>query len=370
MVESKKQFYLYDRWYYLLEEKENKLIYISKKENKKDGNRIEIDKENNKINIIFISNAKTTGKLEINCGNSNNIRFHYSQYECQEICVNDEVYGNLIYELYANRDNRKTTDKIEVKFSKKRNLNKICYREPLISIEKRIQLQDIDFNTKEIEFFKEIIDIAAVWIPKLLKLTQETEKQEATINNKIKEIYIPETLQVYDRMYSFVRQENETILYVNNQYGITNLEIKVNPSDMVVSNIKFVTKDTNDKEPPKHIIQIRSNEKGLQARYHNCKKTNVYVNGIKLEEARIKSEIEFDSKNQNTATKLDIETKYDKYKLVAHPDKCNQYQDEETNIYEIYSNYHNDFQSMIPYIPGIYRHVQNSIFKEKELIKK
>lgn len=372
MVENRNQFYLYDRWYYLINETENKLIYSSNIDSKTDCNKLEIDKENNKINIIYISDNKTLGKLEINYNNPTQIKFHYSQYECYEMKINEEIYENIIYELYATRSRKETPEKTEIKFTKKKKLNKLCYREPNFPMDKRIKIDEVNFKTEQVKNFQQLVDYHQGKINKIIKLIQQPkETKSSKTEDAIKTLEIPETIMVYDRPYSFVKQDDQKLLYRNENCEITNLEIKLDTTDMRVLDIKFVSKELEHEQPPRYIIEIFPNEiDGLTARYHNCKAREIYINDKKVKHVKIKSATIFNCECENIETKLKLEIRNKSYDLVSSPINSSLFQDKSTNMYKIYCNYYLYFQSMIPYIPDIYKHVKNSIFKEKELIKK
>lgn len=376
MIENRNQFYLYDRWYYLTNETEDKLSYSSNPEDRRNGNILEVDKTKNKISIIYLSNNKTLGKLEMTQLESLKIKLNYSQYECKELAINDDIYNNLLFELVTITNPKHTEEKIEIVFKKKKKLNKICYREPKFPMNRKINLNELETDIYETYLFKQMVDHSNIIMPKIIKLINEPieeEKQpdikiEDSNLDRVKNLKVPEDIHVYDRKYHLVKTENDIIYYESTGCEISNLEIKVDTNNMNILGIELKMKDIEE-EKHKYTIQIyKDKENNIAARYCNRKKTNVYLNHEKLEQARIHSEIAFDANNHNVVNKIKIDSQNKHYNLVAHPSSG--YIDKEGNQYKVYCNDYVEFQSMGPFIGGIYKHVENSIFKEKELIKK
>ena len=65
MVENKKRFYLYDRWFECQEETEEKMIYISIPRITTSNMKLELEKKENKMTIFSYKGRKLVNRIEI-----------------------------------------------------------------------------------------------------------------------------------------------------------------------------------------------------------------------------------------------------------------------------------------------------------------
>lgn len=372
MVENKKRFYLCDRWYYLINETDNKLVYTTNLKNKMDGNLLEISKENHQIQIIYLSKNKAIAKLEINNVDSQNIDFHYIEYECNQIDVNDEIYTNLLIELFASRKKFDSKGNVEILFTKKKKLNKMCYRTPDFPIDKKTDVKSIKIDLKKITEFQELTTYIPNNINKILgKIFSDEQINENEDIKEISRLVIPQELEIYDRVYSFVEKTDNKLLYTNDEDDIINLEIKVDTINFILQDITLVTKAKNQNKAAKNLIKIFPNlENGITAKYYTNKKSNINMGGKIIEDAKIDSEVIFDGNEQKISHTLSIKAGKQQFELTRHPHLMNNYVDNEGNIYHIGCSDFARFQGISGFACKIYKRIENSIFKEKELIKK
>ena len=378
MVENKMQFYLHDRWYYLTNETDDKFVYSSNPQDKENRNILEIDKNTYKLSIVYLSKKKALGKLEMSQLENSSVRLHYTQYETKEVIVNDELYANLLFELFAVIDKRSIIEKAEIKFAKKKKLNNICYREPKIPINKRLNINELDLDIAEVDFFQEIANYPNVIMAKIKRIAsektmvKETHPAEDPKDNKTKivNLEVPQKLHVYDRIYHLVEVDDKIIHYENDNCEISNLDIKIDDSNtQILEIILRVTEKEN--ELPRHIIKIFPNKQnGITARYIMPQKAKISLNDITLEKAKVCSEVVFDSSRENIKSGIEIDSRKRHYKLVSHPVRIGYYLDALGNSYKVYNNDYIEFQLMIPYIYNIYNYIEKNLLKEKELIKK
>lgn len=370
MVENKKKIYFCDRWYYLVNETEDKLTYTTNQKNKMEGNLLEINKNSKQIQIIYLQKNKAVAKLEIS-NNDNNINLHYMEYECNEIEVNNEIYTNLLIELFATRKKHNYKGDFKIKFSKKKKLNKMCYRTPDFPIDNEIDLNSVKIDIKRIEEFKDL----TTWLPNnidkvlnnVFSSEQDIEKEEI---KEIVRLEIPQELEIYDRVYNFIKQNDNKLIYENTEDDIINLEIKVDTINFVLQNVELITKAKNQTKNIKNSIQIFPNlENGITAKYVTSKKTNINLSGKIIEDAKIDSEVIFDKNYEKVSSNISIKAGKTQYDLIEHPYIKKNYVDNEGNIYHIGCSEFARFQGISSFASRIYKRIEKNIFKEKELIK-
>lgn len=370
MVENKKRIFLYDKWYYLINETEDKLSYSTKPKNKLDGDLLEFNKKTHEVQIIYFSNGKTLGKLEISSIDNPDMTFHYTQYECHDLIIDKELYTNLLMELFMKSEKGNIDRNPQVIFTKKKKLNKMCYREPKIPLDKKIDLESANLESKMIDNLVEFIPM----FPRYREKFIFEEEKETVVNkelNHVISLVIPQDLEVYDRIYHLIESNESKYIYENREDGVNHLEVKIDPISLVLSNINLQIKDNKNNKTDKSVIQIIPNkENGITARYTNRKNLKINLNGTKLEKVKIHAEVIYDSNSRKIGNNIEIEAGKEAYQLNGHPIYKTEYIDSEGNVYRINNGDFARFQGLSNFACGIFKYVEKSFFREKQLMKK
>lgn len=371
MLENKNRFYLYDRWFYLLKETEEKLTYTSVVKDSSSGILIEIEKETNDMSILYFEQKVLIAKLDITDTNSKNIKLHYQDQEPQQIIINDNVYVNLLLELYTNIENDKLNSKKMVIINRMRKFDKekrMCYCEPTFPIDKEVDLKTLDIESDVFNYFLELIDYIKSYIKSIDKITKEEEKvvEPLPLKTSINKLVIPEELYIYDRNYKFVGKDEKTIYYENHEDCINNLELKLDPNKYL-SSINFIFEEKGIKNS-KMIFQIIRNElNGVTIKFYNHKKSQLRVSGKEYknyDNAKFINVITYDEKRVKTFSNLEIKADQEEYNLTQHPYFTNTYIDEYGNEYRISSQDFAKLDNMTSYAPGIFTGIEEQLIKK------
>ena len=155
---------------------------------------------------------------------------------------------------------------------------------------------------------------------------------------KIRYLQVPSELYVYDRKYSFVNRDEETLYYQNTQGGINNLEIKIDPNNIftgLVIDIKDKKGDTNQKS----VFEINRNDLGgITVKFRNKKKSSLRIYGESLtdySDAMFESETVYDSDDKMVSNELGIRAGKEEYVLNRHDYLPNTYVDQKNTDYRI-----------------------------------
>lgn len=372
MFETKKKFFLYDRWYYLIKNTQDKVVYSSSPETKQEGNLIEIDKNTHDIGIIYFINKKASAKLKITDFDTLNPKFKYSQYECSDLIIDNELYSNLLIELNIETQNGRINDNSKISLTKKKKIKRICYREPKISLNKKHALSSINFKSEPVENIIKFIEVFKLNIKTLSDAIKVEENQ--TLESKPREVVrleTPQSLYVYDRAYHLIESFKDKYIYENAEEEIMNLEIKIDTNNQTLAYIKLQEKDSIYDENYKHIIElVPTKENGVCIKYRNLKSLNILANSEMISKAKLQAELVYDSENTVVEDTLEIESKHNKYKLNAHPILLSEYLDKEGNLYHISNSAYARFQCIAPLAFHVFKNIEKGFFQEKELIKK
>lgn len=368
MLEKQRKFYLYDRWFYFKKEKEDKITYQSSAKKKTNYIEIVIDKNTNDTDILYIADNKLIAKLEITEFNSNNIRFHYQEQEPQYVEINDELYANLLIELFTS-SNEKLFNKKTVKITKKRKKNDIVYREPEdFKLDKEISYNKLKIKSKVLDYFINIID----YIKNTNDLIDVTDfissediVKETFDIKKVKNLEIPNELYVYDRNYTFVGRDEQTIYYENEQTSINKLEIKIDPNNYISAVNLRIKNKTGDKNT-KYVFQIIRNElNGITVRFGN-KNGHLRITSADpkdYDNATFRSTTIYGMDNKKISHRLDIKAGKDEYELTAHPYFSNSYVDCDGIEYRVASQDYARLDGMAHYAPGIFNNIEKTLIK-------
>lgn len=363
---DKKRFYLYDRWFYLLQETEDKLKYTSVIKETSNGIKIEIDKNTKMVDILYFQSNKLLAKLSVTDITDKNIHFHYEDKEPQEIMINDNIYVNLLVELFAdaNIKNNKSNSKEVIKITRKKKLNKMCYREPDFPLDKEIDINNIKIKSDILAYYLGVIESLNRYIPKLEVCLENTNEEKiVSINHPIKNLVIPDSIYLYDRNYKFVNREENIIHYINKEDGITNLEIKLDPNDYYLSSVSFIMSE--EKKNSKNVLEILPNDiGGITVKFNNEKKKKLRISYQDYENATFNYTMIYDKDDKKVSNLVEILSDNEKLSLTYHPIFTNVYVDCEGNEYRISNQDFARLSGIASFGPGIFKGIEKKLTKE------
>ena len=143
MAENKYKFYLCDRWFYLIKETDTLLKYASNPSKPTSGIIVEKNKEDNSLQIFYYIKGKLYSKISVSNILERDIYLHYKDLIPHYTVINGEEYVNLLVDIFSHikYGNKVENDQIYVR--KKKNLKKLCYREPDFPLEVTVPTKDI-----------------------------------------------------------------------------------------------------------------------------------------------------------------------------------------------------------------------------------
>lgn len=374
MMESKNKLFLCNRWFYLIKENEDTLFYSTSKDDKnnKKSVRLEFNKKDKTIKIIYLKKQRTLGIIEISDITSYPIYFYYKQLECDDIIINNEMYNNLLIELFTSKlkDNDISKQIIEVCFSKKKKMNSICYKEPEIPYNEKINIDSINTDASMIKEFRDVVDTFYRMSSSLGKYVLNTNNQEESTCKQVEEmpfeqmkrIVIPQEIVVYDRKYHLVGTKNNSVNYENKDCGIYNLIIGLDFNNKELADIKIKIKKGKQQDG---IIKIYQNEqKEIVATLSQRNIKEMGLNQNVLHNANIKSTVVHNNEGKITCNEATITSEEGNYFLERHPNYTVFFTNEEGILYSIKNSDYDEYSSIISYSQGIFHSI------EKKLIKK
>ena len=256
MANYKNNFFLYDRCFYYVKENEKKVSYSTDPSNIDNSIIFEYNKLFNNYYIIYLINGSAYGKLDI-IKNNNSYDLHYKDQQPQNIIINDNIYVNLLLELFVTIKNGVKTNEELVKVTKQRNLNKIVYYEPDFPIDEKVKLSNLSIKSDVFSYFLELIDHFGTYFKKLSTL-EIADYSKNEIINPI-ELDITNDFYFYDRIYELDDVSDHIIKYKNNQGGIYNLDIYYDSFYHTLDLINLTVFDKNSNEE-KYNFYIKKNE--------------------------------------------------------------------------------------------------------------
>lgn len=325
MNNYKNSFFLYDRCFYLLKETDKKVSYTSLPEDASNGITVEIDKESKNVGILYFKSGQVLSKLSItNDDGIYNIK--YTDQEVQNIIINDNLYVNLLLELYVTLENGyKTTNEL-VKVTRKRNLNKIVYCEPTFPLDRKIKLSRLNIKSTVFEYFKDLIDHYGQYCKVLEDL--KINKCDNVDKDKIIELDIPNEFYFYDRVYNLVNTTDHSIMYKSEIDTINNLNIIYEPCLHYLESIELSVKDKKT-NTDKYKFSLKRNEYGgNDINFHNLRPISINLTNITLPNCSYKYNSKYDDKGKEIAKNFEIESLDRKYLLTNHPIFTNKFVDQ------------------------------------------
>jgi len=293
------------------------------------------------------------------------VDLHYCDEVCELLEIGEQKYDNLAIEMFASIINDSVTREYQLMFTKKNVSSDYEWKNPILPIDEKISMNDIDCSSKKVTDFIDFACYFPVALKKLIPLiTQNIENK----NNKkvpvIKEIMIPEEITVYDRTYHLINASENKIFMTNTEDGIRNLEIKYDPTAFVLKGVSIKIKEKNKTE---RVIKIKPNDlDGVTVKYYAKVKETVLVNDRKIDEAKINSDMIFDSNNEKVQASISNSNDEEHFYLLEHPLIRNNYSDGNGDLYTIRNSGYNTYYGIATMAPWIVNGVKEKVFKKVE----
>lgn len=360
MVEKKKRFYLYDRWFEFQTETEEKMVYISIPRAYLNM-KIEIDKVENKITVFSYEGKKLLNRIEICNLESPNVQLHYAEEKCQEIEFGGTKYNNLLMELFIEIEND-TIKNSQIMFVPKRKKDNLD--EFLIPLNEKIEMSDLDVTSKRVERFTDFARNLLINKQVVLEGIKSTSKVETRENRPlVRKLTIPHKLEVYDRIYKLVKTEKNQIILMNQEEEVRNLEIKFDPITLSLISICL---RINNYDSQKSVLQIIPNDlNGVTVRCFTRKKSEMRIGDKKIETPKIKATITFDANQQKVSNDITIATCEKEVKLLEHPYLRGNYTDGAGNLVTLGNSSYSILLGIASFAPQIFRSIDKKIFVKK-----
>ncbi len=367
MAELKKRFFFCNRWFEYQRKKDNKEIYEPIPKNGPVQMRIEFNNKTYEMGIFFFEDNKKE-IIKLSDITQPEIKCHYLEEKSQIIEVENQYFDDIQIELFATINNFNADD-YEIEFkkdNKKRNCanNQIEFPLPL---EEKIKLHDLEFDTQRVLNFKSFVNIFSQDKKKLLESLFPSNLEENTEDfPDLKQLVIPNSLEVYDRVYTLIKIQENNIILRNNEEGIRNLEIKVDPDLCKLLKIHLKIIEPKKMKSAIEILKNDNNGNGIIVRYHNKNKDKMKIGYRYIEVNDVSAKIIFDKNNHQIEKSVIIKYGNEKMELIQHPTLNNNYVDEKGNLYTIGNIGYSIFVGLASYAPNILYSVEKKLFKVKE----
>jgi len=363
MVENLKKFYLYDRWFELEKKTDDELIYWSIPKNSPSRVKINIDLKSNEMTLSYFEDRKLLKQIMITDITQKKVDLHYRDEVCDLLEIGEQKYDNLAIEMFASIINDGVTREYNLMFSKKDVPSNYEWIEPILPIDEKINMNDIDCSSNKVNDFIDFACSFPVAIKKLRPLiTQKIEHQEDEKISEVKELIIPDEITVYDRTYHLINFSSNKIFMTNTEDGIRNLEIKYDPIDLALKGVSIKIKDKNKTE---RVIKIKINDLDcVTVKYYTKIKETVLVNHRKIEGAKINSDMIFDNNNHKVQASVSISNDEEQLYLLEHPLITNNYSDGNGNLYTVSNSGYNTYYGIASFAPWIINGVKEKIYKK------
>lgn len=371
MGELKEKIYFADRWYYLSKSDGDIATYSSKINDKNNNTILEVDTNTKSLNLIFIKNKKTMGKLSISDITKQPISYNYEQFIPETIEVDNNLYTNLLTDFSVVVDNCRVVES-SIIFHRMKKMNKMCYCEPTFPLDAKLDPRVFDLNCSAYESFKNAYSLSPqyfnVIIDTFFRKHDEIENVDTEVidDSCISELVVPSEMFLYDRNYHLVNSDVTTHTYIDDG-KTSSVEIITDLNELKVKRIEFRKEDGN-----RNIIQIypdSSNDDKVTIRYVNKKKFTLALNGVYLEHAKVHSQAYFGKDKKLESFAVEINAGIGKnYLLQQHPYFTNTFCDTDGNSYNVRCAGFAEFLMMLYYAPGIYNSMQDKMFPKVKKI--
>ena len=186
MKEDRNKFYLYDRWFYIIKEDDEKIYYSSNPEDQLNGITIELEKQTKCMNILYFEDNELKNKMTVSDITKDEIILNYKDQEPQEIKINNNLYVNLLLDATIKIASGRRTPDDKIIVTRKRTLHKMCYCEPDFPTDEEIPLSAIVVDSKILDYSLELSTFIVQFSSKMKKIMDEkpvekTEDDQNTI---------------------------------------------------------------------------------------------------------------------------------------------------------------------------------------------
>ena len=363
MAEDKNRIYLCDRWFYLIKETDTILKYASNPIKPTQGIILEKRKDDNSLQIFYYVKNKLFNKISVSDITEKEIFFHYKDLVPHLTNINGEEYVNLLADIFSHLKygNRAESDKIYIK--KKKNLRKLCYREPDFPLEVTIDLKDLSVANEGIQYYLNLVSNFKLYIPNV----NEREKQDdmaKNITGEIRELNIPGELALFDRIYTFKEEELGRLYFYNDEDSITNLVINYDTIYRYIEGININFRETIGTKKFDCTYEAYRNEyNGMTVVFYNNIKENININQQKIEDSRYKFFAKYDESGNQVSNYLEIIAGRKRTVYYLHPVLSTIYIDDDGNTYQIGNQNFGRLKGMANFSNGIFKVLEKKLTK-------
>ena len=340
-MESRERIFLCGRWFFLIKETEDKLTYSTSHKNQSNNMLLEeeqnvlekhmllqVNKETLELNILCFEDDKMITKITINDLDKNTVLFHYKEKEPQLIKINNNIYANLILEANLAYKDLRSLDDIEIIVSRKRIMKKMCYLTPDFPTDKVLTPKDIEVESDYFTFLKNLSEFIYVKKNRIIQLLDNKNDftcKETTIPNKIKKLKIEENIFFYNRNYTLVNQDKDTLYYKNNDDEETDLLVRFNA---IYNNITDLYLSYKDKMNYK--LHVNKNSEGrFMIRFGNYENEQFNLSDNRqYDDFLYQAELIIDNEDHIQSFITKMSEKNRQYILMPVPNFSNTYVDE------------------------------------------
>ena len=364
MVEDKYKFYFIDRWFYLVKETDELLRYATNPSKITSG--IILEKNNNNLDLFYYDNSKLVAKIYVSDINNSEIFIHYKDLVPQQNEINGEIYVNLLLNAFTMyKNNRKRNfDKFYV--SKKKNLKKLCYREPDFLLDTTLDLCDFNVDSPSFNYYKIFADNFGLYVEKLKKCFVK-EKSESCIefDNKVKNLKLPDEIFLYDREYTLDKTKDNVILYTNYDDDLSELVMKYDYILNSLREIDITFKDDKNTKTRCEYKVVRNEYNGMDISFRNLVKSSLHVNQETIEAVLYNMYAKFDADSKPIEESLELMIDKKRLVLYPHPVLSNMYVDSEGNDYRVANGDFARLRNMYKFSNNVLSNLEKKLTLEK-----
>ena len=365
MAEDKYKFYLCDRWFYLIKETDEVLKYSSTPNKPTSGITVEKSKADSSLQIFYYIKGKLYSKISVSSTLEPEIFFHYKDIIPHYTVINDEEYVNLLADIfsYIKYGNKVQEDQIYVR--KKKNLHKLCYREPNFPLETTVSMNEIRATNSSIEYYLNLVSNFKLYIPNANEVEENDDKFKIS-SGEVKELNIPNSLYLFDREYTFVREELGKIYYFNDEDTETSLVLDYDYTYHYLESININFKENTGVKRTDCTYKAYRNEcNGTTIIIGNNVKENININQQKVEDVKYRAVIKYDSAKNKISNYLEVIVNRKRKVFYSHPVFSSMFVDDEGNNYQIGNQNFARLKGMAGYSNNILNTVEKKLVKEK-----
>lgn len=364
MVEDKYKFYFIDRWFYLIKETDDLLRYSSNPS--KSDNGIILEKNGCNLDLFYFDKNELVSKIYISNIEDDEIFIHYKDLVPQQTEINGEIYVNLLlnaFTMYKNGRKRKM-DKFYV--TKKKNLKKLCYREPDFLLDTTLEQCDFNVKSPSFDYYLMFIDNFGLYIDKLKQcFTREKSESCIELENKVKNLKLPDEIYLFDREYTLDKSKDDVILYTNEDDEITELMLRYDYVLNRLNGIDISFKNSSNKKSRCEFKVTRNEYKGMDITFHNITKSSMHINQETIDGILYDMYAKFDESNSAIEESLQLIIGKKRIVLYPHPTFTNMYVDNEGNDYRVANSDFARLRNMYKFSNNVLGNLEKKLTLEK-----